>query len=385
MNCSLASLRLLGALALSGLALAGSLKAAAPNPAGFAIHRGTNLSHWLSQDFHWTTKQAFLTERDIQRIASLGFDHVRLPVDEIELWSDTGKPNEEAFSLLLQAIGWCRKAGLRVIVDLHTVRSHHFNAANEEHAQANSLFDSPAAQERFLGLWKQLAARLREQPVDQVAYEPLNEPVADEASQWNQLVSRTIAQIRQNEPNRVVIIGANRWQMPSNVPQLEVPAGDRNIILSMHTYVPMLFTHHKADWVPIKIYTGPVHYPGPVADAATLKSLLANPDHRLTDLVLGAGDNWGPERLRQEFLPAIKRAKELGLQLYCGEFGALPTVARADRLAYYRDIVGVFEAEGLAWANWEYKGDFGILEWRGTKDLDTPVDQGLVNALFQRR
>jgi len=385
MNFSSPTLLRLGALTLGCLAFATGLQAAATNPAGFKIHRGTNLSHWLSQDFRWTTKQAYLTERDIQRIASLGFDHVRLPVDEIELWSESGKPNEESFALLLQALGWCRKAGLRVIVDLHTIRSHHFNASNEEHAQANSLFESPAAQEHYLDLWKQLAARLHEQPVDQVAYEPLNEPVADQASQWNQLVARTVSQIRQSEPKRVLVIGANRWQMPINVPLLEVPAGDRNIILSMHTYVPMLFTHHAADWVPIKLYTGPVHYPGPVVDADTLKSLLANPDRRVTDLVLGAGDNWGPERLRQEFLPAIKRARELGLQLYCGEFGALPTVPRADRLAYYRDIVGVFESEGMAWSNWEYKGDFGILEWRGTKDLDTPVDQALVDALFQRR
>jgi endoglucanase len=70
--------------------------------------------------------------------------------------------------------------------------------------------------------------------------------------------------------------------------------------------------------------------------------------------------------------------------LYCGEFGCLPTVPRAARLAYYRDLVGVFESAGMAWANWEYKGDFGICEWHGLKYLAGAPDKGMLDALFQR-
>jgi endoglucanase len=359
--------------------------AAAPlNPAGFAIHRGTNLSHWLSQDFGWAPRTEWITENDIRYIASLGFDHVRLPVDEIVLWKEDGTPDETAFALLVSALEWIRAAKMRVIVDLHSVRAHHFNASNE--GGHNTLWTDPQAQEHFLDLWRQLSARLKKYPNDFLAYEIMNEPTAPDPADWNKLVARSMKVLRALEPDRVIVLGGNMWQIPQMLPLLEVPAGDRNIILSMHTYTPLLLTHHKADWVPapIRYYPGPVAYPGPVVDQATYEKLTAEYPKGQYNFLDNSTDNWGPARLRQEFEPAIARAKALGLQLYCGEFGCLPTVPRAARLAYYRDIVGVFESAGMAWANWEYKGDFGLAEWHGLKSLDGAPDVQLIDTLFQR-
>lgn len=361
--------------------LAVSVAADSPtNPAGFKIRRGTNLSHWLSQDFGWQPRQAWITENDFRYIARAGFDHVRLPIDEKELWRDDGTQNEESFALLLKAIGWARANHLRVIVDLHTVRTHHFNAANE--GGHNTLFTDPKAQDTFMNLWRQLSARLHDQPVDAVAYEIMNEPVADEAEQWNQLVAHAHSVLRKLEPNRVLVIGSNRWQIPQTLPQLKVPAGDKNIILSTHTYSPLLFTHYTANWVGTKFYTGGVHYPGPVVPRATYENLLKQLDQGTKESISNSLDNWGPERIAQELEPAIRRAKELGLQLYCGEFGCLPTVARADRLAYYHDLVTTMEANGMAWANWEYKGDFGIFEWHGEKVTVGAPDMELIDVLL---
>lgn len=352
------------------------------NPAGFVIHRGTNLSHWLSQDFGWSPRDTFITENDIRFLAHTGFDHVRFPIDEKELWRDDGSPNEDAFALMLRAIGWCRAHGLRVIVDLHTVRSHHFNASNE--GLTNTLWTDPKAQERFINLWRQLSARLHDQPVNAVAYEIMNEPVADDHEDWNRLVAATFAALRPLEPNRVIVVGSNRWQIPSTFPFLKVPAGDKNIILSTHTYSPMLFTHYKAGWTPIKIYTGAVHYPGRVVSPEAYAELMTSKDRGLTDVAGNASDEWNATRILQELEPAIRRAHELGLQLYCGEFGCLPTVPRADRLAYYHDLVGVMEGHGMAWANWEYKGDFGLFEWHGEKVPAGAPDTELIDTLLSR-
>lgn len=345
------------------------------------IRRGTNLSHWLSQDFHWQPRQTWITENDFRFIARSGFDHVRLPVDEKELWGDDGSPNEDAFAVLQQALAWARANHLRVIVDLHTVRAHHFNAANE--GGHNTLFTDPKAQETFVGLWRQLSARLHDQPVDFVAYEIMNEPVADNPEDWNHLIAVAHAAIRKLEPNRVIVLGSNRWQLPYTMPLLKVPPGDRNIILSTHTYSPLLFTHYTADWVPIKTYTGPVHYPGPVVPPAIYDELMAKfgPAGQ-GDLIANAKDDWGPARFEQELAPAIARAHELGLQLYCGEFGCLPTVPRADRLAYYRDLIATLEKNGVAWGNWEYKGDFGLFEWSHEKALAGAPDVELIDALL---
>jgi endoglucanase len=353
-----------------------------PNPSGFVIRRGTNLSHWLSQDFGWAPREAWITEKDIQFIAAQGFDHVRLPVDEKELWLADGSPNQAEHARMVQAIEWCRKAGLRVIVDLHVLKSHHFNASNE--GGHNTLWTDPAAQDHLLSLWRNLSASLRRFPVDAVAYEILNEPVADNPEDWNKLLARCYKVLREIEPKRVLVIGANRWQMPQNLPLLKVPGGDRNIILSFHTYLPLLFTHYKADWVPTKVYTGPVHYPGPVVDQATFAKLTQSYDASVLDQIGNAAEAWNAARMRKEYEPAIRTARKLGLQLYCGEFGSLPTVPRADRLAYYRDIVSVFEAEGIAWANWEYKGDFGIYTWLGLPKLCGGPDTELIRILLPR-
>ena len=140
--------------------------------------------------------------------------------------------------------------------------------------------------------------------------------------------------------------------------------------MSLHTYAPLFFTHHTADWLPFKDYTGPVHYPGLPVAAADLAKYLASTNHAdALGAVAEARVVWNKQKLLSMLEPAIKRAKELNLPLYCGEFGCLPHVERADRLKYYEDIVSVFEENNIGWCNWEYKGDFGIL----TFDFDRKV------------
>jgi len=154
----------------------------------------------------------------------------------------------------------------------------------------------------------------------------------------------------------VVVIGANRWQIPQNVPALKFPEGDKNIIISFHTYTPMLFTHYTADWTPLKFYKGPVSYPGPIVTSEDYDKIRAEIGEKAVfgSFIEEARQNWGPELLFQVYEPAINRARELGLQLYCGEFGCMPTVPREARMAYYRDIIRVYEEKGVAFANWEY-------------------------------
>lgn len=349
------------------------------NPSGFVIDRGVNVSHWLSQDFGWAPRDAFLAPGDVAELARLGFDHIRLPIDEKELWLPDGRPNEAEFDRLLAGIDWSRDAGLRVIVDLHVLESHHFNAGND--GDVITLWADTGAQDHFLGLWRELSARLRHLPANEVAYEFLNEPVADDPEDWNRLLSRAYRLVRDLEPDRVLVLGANRWEDPDSMPVLAVPSGDPNLILAVHTYAPLLFTHYRAYWTSFRDFVGSVHYPGPVAGADELAELWSDAPASVVRETGNAAEEWGVEHYRRHFAPAIERARETGLQLYCGEFGCLPTVDRADRMAYYRDITSVMREAGMAWAAWEWKGDFGIYTWRGPSELDTPLDTELVGIL----
>ena len=128
----------------------------------FDFRRGTNISHWLSQsNARGDSRRNFFTEKDVQYLAGLGFDHLRIPVDEEQLWKTDGQKDEEGFSLLKNALNWCKKHKLDAIVDLHILRSHHFNEKEKP------LWTEPAAQERFFQCWRDLSQELINYPVEE--------------------------------------------------------------------------------------------------------------------------------------------------------------------------------------------------------------------------
>lgn len=70
------------------------------NDNDFTIKRGTNISHWLSQSKRRGQERLeFFTEDDVEYIARLGFDHIRIPIDEEQMWNEQGAKEEEAFTL----------------------------------------------------------------------------------------------------------------------------------------------------------------------------------------------------------------------------------------------------------------------------------------------
>ena len=359
----------------------GSKSDEAMNPSGFLIKRGVNLSHWLSQDFGWAPKYSYINEHDIKFIDSIGYDHVRIPVDEIELWDENGKLIDKAVKSLTNCLDWCEKYDLRAIVDLHTVRAHHFNAANE--GGKITLWEDSAAQANFVNLWMQLSDILKKYPVNMVAYEILNEAVAPEHDDWNKLMNRAVAEIRKKEPERVLVIGPNMWQIAPNLKFLKLPEGDRNIILSFHTYSPLAFTHYKASWTPIKYYNGPVHYPGQIITNDDYQKYIDTTNAALVAQMADARDVYNKKRLLEVFQSGVEYAKSKNLQLYCGEFGCLPTVERKDRLQYYADMVSVLEENNIAWCDWEYKGDFGIYFFDTEKAISLRPDFDLIHILLK--
>ncbi len=321
---------------------------------GFVIHRGVNVSHWLSQtEIRGEERSLYIQAEDFRTIAELGFDHVRIPFDEEQMWDEKGQKNKEAFELLHDAIGWSLEKNLRVIVDLHILRSHHFNSDNIR------LWTDSAAQQQFWGFWKQMSAELIQYPVDKLAYELMNEAVADDPDDWNRLIANGINTIRTHEPERVIVVGSNKWQQVHTFKDLKIPEGDRNLILSFHFYDPFLLTHYKAPWAgTIQKYSGEVHYPGYTVDTLVYGEL---PDDLLSE-VRERNGYWDAKRIEESFMEAKIVADSYGLPLYCGEFGCFPTTSPELRHAYYKDIVSVFNKLDISWTHWNYKNDFPVVD-----------------------
>lgn len=329
-------------------------------PSDFKIFKGTNIAHWLSQsDARGADRDSFFQEKDVIAIKELGFDHIRLPIDEEQMWDENGVRNEEAFALMTNCIDWCIKHQLKVIVDLHILRSHHFNA------EVKPLWTDPLEQEKFYQFWIELSAALKKYSVGDVAYELMNEAVADDPELWNNLVANTVKSLRNIEPERIIVIGSNKWQSAQTFDVLKVP-NDKNIILSFHFYEPFLLTHYHASWTNLRDYTGPVHYPGELLIQPEFDAL--SPDQQA--IVKGhVGKIWNKEKMEEMMQLPIQKAKELGLQLYCGEYGVIAGAPEEDRIRWYNDMISIFNKNGIASANWNYKsGSFGMEVGDGTKN-----------------
>ena len=341
----------------------------------FRIKRGTNLSHWLSQsEERGEARRQHIQEDDFERLEQLGFDFVRIPIDEVQFWDENGNKLPEAWDLLTGALDLAAKHHLRAIVDLHIIRSHYFNAANEGGADANTLFTSEEAQQGLINMWYQLSDVLKGYSNDSVAYEFMNEPVADDHEQWNQLIAKVHKALREREPQRTLVIGANRWQGYETMKYLKVPEGDKNIVLSFHYYNPMLLTHYGAWWTPLGKYQGKINYPGILVSKEDYE---AAPDSLKPMLEPFTKQEWNADKIREDFNDAIAAAKKYGLQLFCGEWGVYEPVDRELAYKWTKDMLTVFDEFDIAWTTWCYDADFGF--WDQQKN--DYKDKGLVDIL----
>lgn len=344
-----------------------------PRTVKFEIHNGTNLAHWLSQtDGRWGSAQDFIRESDIRRIAEWGLDHVRIPIDEKEFFNDDGSKNAEYFSLLANALDWCAKYNLRAIVDLHVLRIQYGGTGMEP------LFSDPKAQDHYCEMWKALSATLRHYPVKAVAYELLNEPVAENGEDWNKIAMRCYRMLRKLEPRRVIVLGSNKWQSFETMKELEIPQDDPNIILSFHYYIPMALTHYGAEWTDLADYKGAVHYPGQTITDADLAQVGGETAKKYK---WWTTQHYDRGKIRQDLMQAVEVARKHNLRLWCGEYGCGYKAPRADRMRWYADVASLFGELGIAYANWNYKSDwFGFVSSSGER-----IDEELASTIAPKR
>lgn len=350
-------------------ALGNALISLEPTDFPYQLRRGLNVSHWLSQSKRrGAEREAYFTEEDVRWMRSKGLDHIRLPIDEEQIWLPNGALNDTAVNLAHNALNWCQKHGLKVVLDLHIIKSHHFNEKD------NTLWTNAKEQTHMLNLWRTLSSTFGQYPTHFLAYEILNEPVAPDPALWNKLAYQCYAAIRSREPERWVVIGSNLWQSPSTYSSFEVPENDKRIMLAFHYYEPFLLTHHKAPWVSIGEYKGRVHYPG--LSVKWQDTLTMNDD--LKKDIKFHNKDWNPAALELFLKDALELSKSNGLPLYCGEWGAINISPMPDRLRWYQDMRRMFEKYHIPWTAWDYKGSFGFRTPEGT-----PVQELLILLLDQ--
>lgn len=323
----------------------------------FDIHRGVNIGNWLSQSSkRGTDRDNAIKKSHIEKIAAMGFDHIRLPVDEEQLFTAAGELDPECLALVKRTVDYCEAAGLRVLLDLHIIRSHHFNEK-----ETNTLWTDAAEQEHLLDMWKKIDGAMKGYSPDHLAYEFLNEPVAPTPEVWNELYNRFIAQIRETDKDRVLVIEANRWGGYKYVSKMDLPGGDPNLMIQMHFYEPHLMTAYKASWNKFANLNLDLTYPGKLFPDAQYNALsdedktLVQPYYRNYDK--SVIENWWKD--------AITFSRKKGIRLHLGEFGCLSNCGKVNRNNWVQDVTDLCRQYGIAYSWWEFNHSYGFADKDG--------------------
>ena len=323
------------------------------------FQKGVNLGGWISQFAKYDLDHfdTFIQKEDIAQIASLGFDHVRVPVDYNVLEDELGHRIESGFGYLRACRAWCEEYGLHMLIDLHECYGYSFDPLKVDMDRKKFFYDT-ALQQRFLTLWEQIAEEFQDYP-DQVAFEPLNEVVLMEvADAWNELAGRWIRMMRTIVPDSWLVIGGVCYNNVLSVPLLDLPM-DEKVVYNFHCYEPMIFTHQGAYWVEQMPKDFRIGYP------RTLEEYKEAGKQLNSDLG-GAIYNEGISEIGEGFFedifaPALKKAEEDNAPLYCGEYGVIDLANNEDKIRWLTDIHNVFKRHGIGRALWNYKEkDFGM-------------------------
>lgn len=337
---------------------------------------GINLGLWLSQnngksDEHFAT---FITRNDIARIASWGMDHVRLPVDYFTFEDDANPAiyKEEALFYVDQCLAWCKEFGLNMILDLHAAPGFVFygthpdvnNAVVISGAPANTLFLDESLQQRFFNIWRMFARRYSGEG-NHLIFELMNELVWDSTEPWNRLWLKTVAAIRDIDPQRTIVIGGNRNNDCSELKNLAL-TDDPGVVYTFHIYEPGMFTHQRSAWIPyLANYPKPIAYPFALEDHREFFQAF---DQMGLVPPLYRREQFGRDFLYDALEPARRFMAETGKELFCGEFGVCANCDIQSSIRWFEDITSLFAEMGIGHTVWNYIDFSHILQDQPRKE-----------------
>ena len=282
--------------------------------------RGVNI---IGYDPIWQSRdEARFKAKYFRMLKDAGFTTVRI---NLHAFRYMDKENNYALrSSWWEVLDWAVQNALNsdliVILDMH-----------EFGAMGN---DPQGNKDRFLAFWRQICERLKDAP-DRVLFETLNEPSRKlSPKMWNEYFREALAIIRKTNPTRTVIIGPANYNSIGSLNDLDLPEDDRNIILTVHYYSPMDFTHQGAAWADRKDKTG-VEWRGTDEEKAAVE---------------------------RDFAKAQAWAKEHKRPVFLGEFGVYDKAPLESRTRYLKFVTGAAEKSGWSWAYWQFDSDFVLYD-----------------------
>ena len=321
--------------------------------------KGVNFGGWISQCSEYT-KEHYDTQikaEDFANAKSMGYDHIRVPMDYELIQTEEGEFIEAGFEYIDFAIENCRKNGLNMVLDLHRAPGYSFDPGHNK----TGLFEREDLQERFYGIWKELAKRYGDND-DMLCFELLNE-VTKKSYQptWNKMIRHTIEIIREVAKDIRIIVGGYNNNSAEAVRALDMPYDDK-IVYTFHFYEPLIFTHQGAYWIATMDteFRCPFEMTYGEYEEKSAKYLCqAYSDFKKYN----QDDILGEEYFENLIMEAIKVSEERNVPLYCGEFGVIDRASREEAEKWYKFFYQFMDKYQIASSIWNYRGlDFSIVQ-----------------------
>lgn len=287
--------------------------------------------------------ESYITESDIAYIASLGLDHVRLGFDQLVVEETPYVYRENIVGLLCDFVGWCRKYGLRPVLNMHKAIGNYCDILDE-----CGLMQDTELQNRFIAVWQMLEDKFSEQ--NDVVFELLNEVVNATPEEWNALAQKTIDAIRAKNSKRLIVVGGVEWNNPPALPYVKV-YDDENIIYTFHCYAPHEFTHQQGVLKHKEMYYNrKMPYP--------CENIEHYRDYHRVVLNQNAYEDYTRMDIKymRDYLAPVKEFIEKNPDkiLWCGEFGTIRHAKLEWRENWMRDMITILNEWDIPYCVWNY-------------------------------
>jgi endoglucanase len=297
------------------------------------LGRGVNI---IGYDPIWDDfSKGRMQEKHFSLIKEAGFSNVRIKISPFKFSMDDNFTIEpKFFSTLDWIVKQALKNGLMPIVDFH------------EHGAMEK--DPMGTKPMFLAMWKQIAEFCKDYP-NEVLFEIANEPNM-KPELWNEIHAEAYKIIRASNPNRTLLVGTIYGNQIYYLKNLELPENDRNIIVAIHYYSPIQFTHQGAPW-------------------STKNKNLSG--------ITWTNTEKEEQDVNTDFDVAQDWSKAHNRPLTLGEFGAYEKADMDSRVRWTNFIARQAEARGWSWSYWQFDSDFIVYDI--DKDQwNTPIKNALL-------
>ena len=362
---------------------------------GVGVHR---LLNWASispadpTSYTWppfASSEHVVSDVLIARVATAGFDFVRLTVDPGPFLQMAGEKRDGLDRILLVTIQRIRLRGLSVIVNFHS------NTQVPQYAPEIILGNRDTALfSEYLQFIVRTAGLLGSLNDPGVALEPVNEPPAgyDDAStaRWQRMMEDIYHAARAKASDLLIVITGAQGGSRTGLTRLNpTPFLGGNVLYSFHYYEPHIFTHQgvasSEPQARFWRYLNSLPYPYDRGDSRAVlhdveqaivedagpspvdkRYLIATAKHEIERYFQ---QQWQHQKIEAAFDKVASWASRYGIdprRILLGEFGATrnyrgaqPINANA-RAAWLHDVRSAAERRGFHWSVWELNGSGGM-------------------------